>query len=57
MPDERLEQAVKRLRDFRATWEDGDLICESSRLTVEDLDVVLAALGDVPAVAADEGGT
>ena len=39
-----LDQAIVRLAEFRATWETGDVICEASKLTADDLDVILASL-------------
>lgn len=40
-----LPEAITRLRLFRQSFEDGE-ICEESRLTTDDLDVVLKALED-----------
>lgn len=34
--------ALSRLRAFRQSWNDGDVIDEDSGLTADDLDVVLA---------------
>lgn len=39
-----LNTAIARLAEFRATWEAGDQIDEYSKLTADDLDLILAQL-------------
>lgn len=36
--------AIARLASFRASWNKGDLICEDSGLTADDLDLILREL-------------
>jgi hypothetical protein len=36
-----LDTAIQRLKDFRASWNEGDQIDESSKLTADDLDVII----------------
>lgn len=36
-----LHSAIQRLKDFRATWNEGDQIDEESRLTADDLDAII----------------
>lgn len=42
--DDALNTAIARLAGFRATWEKGDQIDEYSKLTADDLDLILAQL-------------
>jgi hypothetical protein len=46
VPD--LNDAIARLKAFRATWNHGDTIDEESRLTANDLDVVTSFVDDFP---------
>jgi hypothetical protein len=39
-----LQAAIKRLTQFRASWEPGDQIDESSHLTADDFDLIIDAL-------------
>ena len=43
MPDP-LTPALDRIRAFRASWNEGDLIDEESGMTAEDLDRIIQAL-------------
>jgi hypothetical protein len=43
-----LTDALARLRAFRATRNAGDVIDEESRLTTDDIDVVLSFVADLP---------
>ena len=43
-----LNDALARLKEFRASWNPGDEIDENSHLTADDLDVVIAFVNDFP---------
>lgn len=42
--DDALNTTVSRLAGFRATWESGDRINQYSKLTADDLGLILARL-------------
>ena len=46
IPD--LNDAVARLKAFRSTWNQGDVIDEESGVTADDLDVILSFVADFP---------
>ena len=43
-----LTEAAARLREFRMSREDGDMIDAGSKLTTTDLDAILGFLADFP---------
>jgi|GEM_PF-5607632 len=43
-----LNDALARVKAFRATWNEGDVIDEESGVTADDLDVVIAFVNDFP---------
>ena len=43
-----LNDAVARLKEFRLSWNEGDLINEESKLTADDIDVILSFVADFP---------
>jgi hypothetical protein len=46
--DDSLKTAIARLTEFRASWNAGDLIDEDSKLTADDLDLLIARLCEAP---------
>ena len=50
--DDALNTAIARLADFRASFNQGDLVSDDPVLTADDLDLILAQLswpeGDAP---------
>jgi hypothetical protein len=47
-PEPELNDALERLKAFRATWNRGDTIDDESGLTADDLDVVTSFVDDFP---------
>jgi hypothetical protein len=43
-----LNDAVARLKAFRASWNAGDIIDEQSNLTSDDIDTILSFVADFP---------
>ena len=43
-----LNEAVARLKAFRATWNAGEAIDEESGLTADDIDTILSFVADFP---------
>lgn len=48
---ERVSTALAHLRDFRASWNEGDLIDENSRLTAGDLGVIIEVMESITSIA------
>ncbi|WP_374294154.1 hypothetical protein [Sphingomonas sp.] len=48
---ERVSMALAHLRDFRASWNEGDLIDESSRLTADDIGVIIEVMDSITSIA------
>lgn len=43
-----LNDAIARLKQFRMSWEEDDLIDKESELRTTDLDVILSFIDDFP---------
>lgn len=48
---DRVTTALHHLKDFRATWNAGDLIDEESRLSADDLSVLIEVVDRIAAMA------
>lgn len=48
---DRVTAALHHLKDFRAAWNAGDLIDEESRLSADDLSVLIEILDRIAAMA------